>query len=130
MDLGIPKLRQGWYYPHWLLEPRRRAERALTQVVTESYVLGVSTRRVDKLVQSMGIDGISKSAVSRLAEELDELDELEDPPDDNQNDQVEEESAKHDNLLQFEPQQTVASTRLLRLQTSGDAQSVVDHIAE
>jgi transposase-like protein len=73
MDLGIPKLRQGSYYPHWLLEPRRRAERALTQVVTESYVLGVSTRRVDKLVQSMGIDGISKSEVSRLAQELDEL---------------------------------------------------------
>lgn len=73
VDLGIPRLRQGSYFPHWLLEPRRRAERALTQVVAESYVLGVSTRRVDKLVQSMGIDGISKSEVSRLAQELDEL---------------------------------------------------------
>ena len=73
VDLGVPRLRSGSYFPQWLLEPRRRAERALTQVVAESYVLGVSTRRVDKLVQSMGIDGISKSEVSRLAEDLDEL---------------------------------------------------------
>jgi len=73
IPLDIPRLRKGSYFPHWLLEPRRRAERALAEVVAEAYVLGVSTRRVDKLVQSMGIDGISKSEVSRLAEELDEL---------------------------------------------------------
>lgn len=73
LQLAIPKLRQGSYFPDWLLMPRRRAERAMTQVVVEAYVLGVSTRRVDKLVQTMGMEGISKSQVSRLAQELDEL---------------------------------------------------------
>ena len=72
MELAIPKLRQGTYYPDWLLEPRRRAERALVAVVAECYVLGVSTRRVDGLVKSLGIEGISKSQVSRLAASLDE----------------------------------------------------------
>lgn len=72
IDLRIPKLRQGSYYPDWLLEPRRRSERALTQVVAEAYVLGVSTRRVDELVQALGIVGISKSQVSELAKSLDE----------------------------------------------------------
>lgn len=71
IDLRIPKLRQGSYFPDWLLEPRRRAERALTAVVTEAYVLGVSTRRVDELVQALGIQGISKSQVSDLAASLD-----------------------------------------------------------
>lgn len=72
MELSIPKLRQGSYYPDWLLEPRRRAERALVAVVAECYLLGVSTRRVDGLVKSLGISGISKSQVSRLAATLDE----------------------------------------------------------
>ena len=72
IDLEIPKLRHGSYYPDWLLEPRRRSERALHQVVAECYVLGVSTRRVDKLVKALGIHGIDKSQVSRIASELDE----------------------------------------------------------
>jgi len=71
LDLRIPKLRAGTYFPDWLLEPRRRSERALTAVVAEAYVLGVSTRRVDELVQSLGIQGISKSQVSELAKSLD-----------------------------------------------------------
>lgn len=71
VDLAIPKLRQGSYFPEWLLEPRRRAERALVSVITDSYVRGVSTRRVDKLVQSLGLDGISKSQVSEMARSLD-----------------------------------------------------------
>jgi putative transposase len=71
IDLAVPKLREGSYYPGWLLEPRRRAERALTQVVCQCYVEGVSTRRVDDVVKAMGIEGISKSQVSRLARELD-----------------------------------------------------------
>jgi Transposase, Mutator family len=55
LELAIPKLRQGSYYPDWLLEPRRRAERALVAVVAEGYVRGVSTRRVEGLVQTLGI---------------------------------------------------------------------------
>ena len=70
--LQIPKMRQGSYFPEWLLEPRKRAERALCEVVVECYVRGVSTRRVDGLVKTMGLEGRSKSQVSRLAEELDE----------------------------------------------------------
>ena len=73
MDLAVPKLRQGRYFPGWLLEPRRRAERALTQVVCQCYVEGVSTRRVDDIVKAMGIEGISKSQVSSMAKELDAL---------------------------------------------------------
>jgi transposase-like protein len=73
IDLGIPKVRKGSYFPDWLLRPRRRAERALVQVVVESYVRGVSTRRVDGLVQSMGVEGMSKSQVSEMAKELDGL---------------------------------------------------------
>src|SRR5574340_27373 len=69
--LEIPKLRRGSYFPDWLLEPRRRAERALFAVVAEAYVLGVSTRKVDALVRTLGVDGISKSEVSRLCGELD-----------------------------------------------------------
>jgi transposase-like protein len=70
-DLSIPKLREGSYYPGWLLEPRRRAERALVAVVAECYVRGVSTRRVEGLVQTLGIERLSKSQMSRMATELD-----------------------------------------------------------
>lgn len=72
IDLLVPKLRSGSYFPDWLVEPRRRAERALVQVVAECYVKGVSTRRVDGLVRTLGIEGISKSKVSELAKTLDE----------------------------------------------------------
>ena len=71
LELQIPKLRAGSYFPDWLLEPRRRAERALVQVVAECHVRGVSTRRVEGLVQTLGIEGISKSQVSELAKTLD-----------------------------------------------------------
>ena len=72
IDVAIPKLREGSYFPEWLLERRKRAERALTSVVATCYLLGVSTRRMDKLVQSLGITGLSKSQVSVMAAELDE----------------------------------------------------------
>jgi putative transposase len=72
VELSIPKLRQGSYFPSWLLEPRRRAEQALVQVIADCYLAGVSTRRVDKLVKQLGLDGISKSQVSELAKNLDE----------------------------------------------------------
>jgi len=71
VELRIPKLRKGSYFPSFL-EPRRLAEKALTAVVQEAYVHGVSTRSVDDLVQAMGMSGISKSQVSRLCEEIDE----------------------------------------------------------
>ncbi len=71
IDLAVPKLREGSYYPGWLLAPRRRAGRALVQVVCQCYVEGVSTRRVDDVVKAMVIDGISKSQVSVMAKELD-----------------------------------------------------------
>src|SRR5438105_471687 len=71
MKLSIPKLRQGTYFPAWLLEPRRRTEKALVAVIVEAYVQGVSTRRVEDLVQSLGIEKLSKSQVSELAKELD-----------------------------------------------------------
>ena len=71
IDLGIPKLREGSYFPGWLLEPRRRAEQAMVAVVAQCYVEGVSTRRVDDVVKAMGIEGISKSQVSELAKSLD-----------------------------------------------------------
>ena len=72
LDLAIPKLRSGTYFPDWLLERRRRAEAALTSVVATCYLLGVSTRRMDKLVQSLGITGLSKSQVSAMAADLDQ----------------------------------------------------------
>jgi len=72
LDVAIPKLRQGTYFPDWLLERRKRAETALISVVATCYLLGVSTRRMDRLVQSLGIDGLSKSQVSRMAADLDE----------------------------------------------------------
>ena len=71
LDLAIPKLRHGSYFPDWLLERRKRAERALTTVVATCYLLGVSTRRMDKLVETLGITGLSKSQVSVMAKELD-----------------------------------------------------------
>ncbi|GAA3964464.1 IS256-like element IS1081 family transposase [Actinomadura viridis] len=71
VELAIPKLRSGSYFPEWLLERRRRAEQALVSVVATSYLLGVSTRRVDKLVEQMGIKGISKSQVSQMSKVLD-----------------------------------------------------------
>ena len=71
LDLAVPKLRQGTYFPEWLLERRKRAERALTSVVATCYLLGVSTRRMDKLVQSLGITTLSKSQVSEMAKDLD-----------------------------------------------------------
>ena len=70
VELEVPKLRKGSYFPG-LLEPRRRAEQALTSVVCQAYIEGVSTRRVDDLVRAMGIEGISKSQVSELAKNLD-----------------------------------------------------------
>ena len=72
LDVAVPKLRTGSLYPDWLLERRKRAERALTSVVATCYLLGVSTRRMDKLVQTLGITGLSKSQVSVMARELDE----------------------------------------------------------
>jgi len=72
IDVAIPKLREGTYFPEWLLERRKRAERALTTVVADCYLAGVSTRRMDKLVKTLGIDGLSKSQVSRMAQDLDE----------------------------------------------------------
>jgi putative transposase len=71
IELAVPKLRRGVYSPEFLLVPRRRAEQALVAVVCQAYVEGVSTRRVDDLVKAMGIEGISRSEVSRLAAELD-----------------------------------------------------------
>ena len=72
LDLRIPKLREGSYFPS-LLEPRRRSERALLSVVQQAYVEGVSTRRVDDLVKALGCEGISKSQVSRVCQELDSV---------------------------------------------------------
>ena len=70
VELRIPKLRKGAYFPGFL-EPRRMAEKALTAVIQEAYVQGISTRSVDELVKAMGMSGISKSQVSRLCEEID-----------------------------------------------------------
>lgn len=72
VELAVPKLRQGSYFPHWLLERRRRAEQALISVVATAYLLGVSTRRVEKLAESLGVTQLSKSQVSAMAKHLDE----------------------------------------------------------
>lgn len=72
IELEIPKLRQGSYFPDWLIAPRRRAEKALVAAICDAYLAGVSTRRVDKLVRSLGIEGISRSQVSEIAKGLDE----------------------------------------------------------
>lgn len=71
VELRIPKLRTGSYFPGFL-EPRRLAEKALTAVIQEAYIQGVSTRAVDDLVQAMGASGVSKSQVSRLCADIDD----------------------------------------------------------
>ncbi len=71
IELAIPKLRSGSYFPDWLLERRRRTEAALVSVVATSYLLGVTTRRMEKLVETLGITGLSKSQVSIMAKDLD-----------------------------------------------------------
>ncbi|EKA60044.1 transposase, mutator family protein, partial [Janibacter hoylei PVAS-1] len=73
VDVAIPKLRSGTYFPEWLLERRKRAESALITVVADCYLAGVSTRRMDKLVKTLGIDSLSKSQVSRMAADLDQV---------------------------------------------------------
>jgi len=72
LDVAIPKLRQGSYFPDWLLQRRKRAERALTSVVATCYLLGVFTRRMERLIESLGGTALSKSQVSTMAAELDE----------------------------------------------------------
>jgi len=72
VEVAVPKLRTGSYFPDWLLERRRRAEAALVTVVATSYLLGVSTRRMERLVATLGIDRLSKSQVSEMAKALDE----------------------------------------------------------
>ncbi len=71
IELNIPKLRKGSYFPSFL-DPRRTWEKALVNVIQEAYIHGVSTRKVDELVQALGIDGVDKSTVSRMSQELDE----------------------------------------------------------
>ena len=73
MELAVPRLRAGSYFPDWLLDRRRRSESALISVVATSYLLGVSTRRMEKLVETLGIAALSKSQVSRMAKDLDEV---------------------------------------------------------
>jgi transposase-like protein len=73
IDVAVPKLRKGTYFPEWLLERRKRAESALITVVADCYLAGVSTRRMDKLVKTLGIDSLSKSQVSRMAADLDAI---------------------------------------------------------
>jgi transposase-like protein len=73
IELAIPKLRVGSYFPDWLLQPRRRAEQAFVSVIADAYLAGVSTRRVEKLVQQLGVERMSKSQVSRLAKSLDAI---------------------------------------------------------
>jgi putative transposase len=71
IELAVPRLREGTYFPDWLLQPRRRAEQAFVSVIADAYLAGVSTRRVEKLVQQLGVERMSKSQVSRLAKSLD-----------------------------------------------------------
>ena len=73
IELAVPKLREGSYFPDWLLQPRRRAEQAFVSVIADAYLAGVSTRRVEKLVQQLGVERMSKSQVSRLAQSLDQI---------------------------------------------------------
>jgi transposase-like protein len=73
IELAVPKLRAGSYFPDWLLQPRRRAEQAFVSVIADAYLAGVSTRRVEKLVQQLGVERMSKSQVSRLAKSLDQV---------------------------------------------------------
>ena len=71
IELAVSKLGEGSYFPDWLLQPRRRAEQAFVSVIADAYLAGVSTRRVEKLVQQLGVERMSKSQVSRLAQSLD-----------------------------------------------------------
>jgi putative transposase len=73
IELAVPKLRAGSYFPDWLLQPRRRAEQAFVSVIADAYLAGVSTRRVEKLVQQLGVERMSRSQVSRLAKSLDQI---------------------------------------------------------
>src|SRR5438128_7307411 len=73
IELAVPKLREGSYFPDWLLQPRRRAEQAFVSVIADAYLAGVSTRRVEKLVQQLGVGRMAKSQVSRLARSLDQI---------------------------------------------------------
>src|SRR5216117_3645276 len=73
IELAVPKLREGSYFPDWLLQPRRRAEQAFVSVTADAYLAGVSTRRVEKLVQQLGVERMSRSQVSRLAKSLDRI---------------------------------------------------------
>ena len=73
IDVAVPKLRHGAFFPEWLLERRSRAERALSTVIATCYLKGVSTRRMNDLVATLGISNLSKSQVSRMSEELDEM---------------------------------------------------------
>src|SRR6059036_271677 len=73
IELAVPKLREGSYFPDWLLQPRRRTEQAFVSVIADAYLAGVSTRRVEKLVQQLGVERMSKSQVSRLAKSLDQI---------------------------------------------------------
>jgi putative transposase len=73
IELAVPKLRAGSYFPDWLLQPRRRAEQAFVSVIADAYLAGVSTRRVEKLVRQLGVERMSKSQVSRLAKSLDQV---------------------------------------------------------
>src|SRR5439155_15907038 len=73
IELALPRLREGSYFPDWLLQPRRRAEQALVSVIADAYLAGVSTRRVEKLVQQLGVERMSRSQVSRLAQSLDQI---------------------------------------------------------
>lgn len=73
IDVAVPKLRHGAFFPDWLLGRRSRAERALSTVIAACYLKGVSTRRMNDLVATLGISNMSKSQVSRMSEELDEM---------------------------------------------------------
>src|SRR2546421_9371958 len=73
IELAVPKLREGSYFPDWLFAPPRRAEQAFVSVIADAYLAGVSTRRVEKLVQQLGVERMSKSQVSRLAKSLDQI---------------------------------------------------------
>src|SRR2546423_8246031 len=73
IELAVPKLREGSYFPDWLLQPRRRAEQAFVSVIADPYPAGVPPRRVEKLVQQLGVERMSKSQVSRLAKSLDQI---------------------------------------------------------
>ncbi len=115
IDVAIPKLRTGTYFPEWLLERRKRAESALITVVADCYLAGVSTRRMDKLVKQLGINSLSKSQVSRMAADLDE--------------QVE--AFRHRPLDEAGPFTFVAADALtMKVREGGRVVGVVSHVTE